>query len=313
MNGIHNAALDLNLLKVFDAVMQTRSVSRAAELLGVGQSAVSHGLARLRDVTRDPLFVRTAGRMEPTPRAQRLAGPMRDALAMATAALSPDAALPFDPAAGRRVFRIGAGDYAATVLLGGLTEEIGQKGFDIGIAVLPVDRKTAPRMLDAGEIDIALGMLPTKQRWHERQVLYEETQACIFDGERMGVSAPVSLEDYLAWPHIVPSLHGEFDTFVDEELAILGKSRRVIMATAHYVSIPLLLRRVQAFCGLPRRLCLACANAGALSVSPLPVPARRFDISMLWHQRDSTSTAHQWLRDRIIAWNPRDAASPESR
>jgi len=307
MSTVHSTALDLNLLKVFDAVMQTRSVSRAASLLGVGQSAVSHGLARLREATRDPLFVRSGGRMEPTARAQRLAQLMRDALMMATAALSPDAALPFDPKAGRRVFRIGAGDYSATVLLGGLLEEIGRENYDIGISVLPVDRQTARRMLDAGEIDLALGLLPVKQRWHESRVLYEETQALIFDGAAMGVTSPVSLQDFVAWPHIVPSLHGDFSTFVDEELAKLGLARRTIMATAHFVTIPLLLRRVRAFCGLPRRLCLACANAAALSVSPLPVPARRFDISMLWHQRDNASQAQAWLREKIAALNAREA------
>jgi DNA-binding transcriptional LysR family regulator len=308
MKAVHSADLDLNLLKLFDAVMQTRSVSRAAVLLGVGQSAVSHGLRRLREATRDPLFVRSGGRMEPTARAQRLAQPMRDALVMAMAALSPDAALPFDPRTGRHVFRIGAGDYAATVLLGGLMEEIGREGYDIGISVLAVDRQTASRMLDAGDIDLALGLLPVKQRWHERRVLYEETQALIFDGARMGVSAHVSLQDFLAWPHIVPSLHGDFTSFVDEELATLGHARRSIMATAHFVTIPLLLRRVQAFCSLPRRLCLACANAAALTVSPLPVPARRFDISMLWHQRDNASRAQGWLRERIAALNSREVA-----
>ncbi|MGK7870053.1 LysR family transcriptional regulator [Falsiroseomonas sp. E2-1-a20] len=303
MNRIHSAALDLNLLKLFDAVMETRSVSRAAVLLGLSQSAVSHGLARLREVVGDPLFIRSGGRMEPTARAQRLAEPMRDALVLAASALSPDAAQAFDPAAGRRVFTIGAGDYAAAVLLGGFVAEVAAAGWDLGIAVLPVDRQSAPAMLDAGQIDLALGLLPQRRRWHEGRVLYEEVQACVFDGARLGIAAPIVLEQFCALPQIVPSLHGDFTSWVEEELDRLGQRRRVVMATAHFLSIPMLLKQVPAVATLPRRLCMACANAAALTVSPLPFPPRRFEISMLWHRRDSNAAAQIWLRDRIAAHN----------
>lgn len=304
MPRIHDPDLDLNLLKVFDAVMQTRSASRAAALLGVGQSAVSHALARLREATGDPLFIRSGGRMEPTARAQRLAEPLREALMLAAGALSADLDAPFDPASARRVFTLGAGDYAATVLLGGLVEEIAREGWDVRIAVLPVDRNSAPDMLDAGRIDLALGLLPLMRRWQERAVLFEEVQACVYDGQRLGLGAPITLDAYVALPHLIPSLHGEFPTFVDEELAAIGRSRRSIMATAHFLSLPLLLRQVPAVATLPRQLCMACGNAASLTVSPLPVPVRRFDISMLWHRRDSASPAHRWLRERIVAHNP---------
>lgn len=305
MKRIHSATLDLNLLKVFDAVMEARSASRAAALLGISQSAVSHALGRLREVTGDPLFVRTAGRMEPTARAQRLAAPMHEALVQATRALSPDFEEAFDPAGSDRVFTLGAGDYAATVLLNGLVAEIAGAGWDIRLAVLPVDRHTAPDMLDSGRIDLALGLLPQQRRWHESAVLFEEVQSCVFDGARLGIEAPISLAQFCALPHLVPSLHADFATFVDEELAARGLARRSVFATAHFLSIPLMLKRADAIASLPRRLCLACANASALTVSPLPVPARRFDVSLLWHRRDTASPAHRWLRDRIAAHNPK--------
>lgn len=304
MKLIHSSNLDLNLLKIFDAVMQTRSVSRAAELLGVGQSAVSHGLGRLRDVTRDPLFVRTSGRMEPTARAQRLAGPVREALVLASRALAPQLAGPFDPGSGRTVFTIGAGDYAASVLLSGLLTEIATSGWDIGLAVRPLDRRTASDLLDAGEIDLALGLVPKVQPWQECQVLFEESHACLFDGARLGLAAPISPSDFARLPHIVPSLHGEFSSFVDTALEANGLGRRSIMATPHFLSIPLMLKTVPAIATLPVRLSVVCANAAALTVSPLPFAGPRFDVSMLWHRRDTASAAHQWLRQRIAALNP---------
>lgn len=311
MSWIHNAALDLNLLKVFDAVMETRSASRAAARLGVGQSAVSHGLARLRAATGDALFIRGAGGLEPTARALRLADPVREALLLAARALLPDAGAQFDPGARREVFRIGAGDYAAAVLLPGLVAEIAQAGWDIGVSVRPVDRLSAPELLDAGEIDLALGMLAAPRRWQERRVLFEEAHACLFDGARLGLSAPIPLDRFAALPHVVPTLHGDFSSFVDAALEARGLRRRSIVATAHFLGIPLLLTSVPAIATLPRRLSRLCANAAALTASPLPFEAPRFEVSMLWHRRDADSAAHRWLRGRIVAHNvPGEGAAP---
>ncbi len=306
MSQIHSAGLDLNLLKVFDAVMETRSASRAATRLGIGQSAVSHGLARLRAATGDALFVRSATGLEPTARAQRLAEPVREALLLATRALLPAAEAAFDPAGRRTEFRIGAGDYAAAVLLRGLATEIAAAGWDIGLAVRPVDRRSAPELLDAGEIDLALGMLSAPRRWQERQTLFEEGHACLFDGARLGLSAPITLGDFAQLPHILPSLHAEFSSFVDRALEAQGLRRRSILATAHFLGIPLLLKSVPAIATLPLRLSRLCANAAALTVSPLPFEAPRFEVSMLWHKRDTPVPAQQWLRERLVTHNARD-------
>jgi LysR family transcriptional regulator, mexEF-oprN operon transcriptional activator len=303
MNKVHSTPLDLNLLKVFNAVMETRSASRAAARLGVGQSAVSHGLARLRTMTGDALFIRGGAGLEPTARALRLADPVREALLLATRALLPDAGQEFDPAARREVFRIGAGDYAAAVLLRGLVAEIAAAGWDIGLAVRPIDRRSAPDLLDAGEIDLALGMLAAPRRWQERQVLFEEGHACLFDGARLGIAAPIPLDRFAALPHVLPTLHGEFSSFVDAALEARGLRRRSILATAHFLGIPLLLTSVPAIATLPLRLSRLCANAAALTASPLPFDGPCFDVSMLWHQRDGTSAAHRWLRKRIVALN----------
>lgn len=312
MSQIHSPALDLNLLKVFDAVMETRSASRAAARLGIGQSAVSHGLARLRAATGDALFLRSAAGLEPTARAQRLAEPVREALLLAARALLPDVEAPFDPAGRRTEFRIGAGDYAAAVLLRGLVAEIAVAGWDIGLAVRPVDRRTAPDLLDAGEIDLALGMLAPPRRWQERRVLFEEGHACLFDGARLGIAPPIGLERFAALPHIVPTLHGEFSSFVDVALEARGLRRRSILATAHFLGIPLLLKAVPAIATLPLRLSEQCANAAALSASPLPFDTPRFEVSMLWHRRDTPVAAHRWLRERLLAHNPQNSPPQRS-
>ena len=112
------------------------------------------------------------------------------------------------------------------------------------------------------------------------------------------------LDRFAALPHIVPTLHGEFSSFVDVALEAQGLRRRSILATAHFLGIPLLLKAVPAIATLPLRLSQQCANAAALSASPLPFVAPRFDVSMLWHRRDTPVAAHRWLRERLMAHNP---------
>lgn len=297
MNRMHFAALDLNLLKVFDAVIETRSASRAAEALGLSQSAVSHGLARLREQLSDPLFVREAGRLEPTARARRLAEPIRDALLSAARAFS--SIEEFDPTLEHRVFDVAASDSIQAALFGKLLRRLAPPELRVVIRLRGLDQDAMLRALDAGEIDLAVGFLPKVRRWHEREVLYDESHVCLFDPRLVNLSAPISLDDFVAWPHVVPSLRGELTSFVDEALAQRGIYRRVIASTAEFVTIPMMLKAAPLIATLPSRIARFCCNAAALAASPLPFEGPRYDVSMVWNQRDSASAANAWLRERM--------------
>lgn len=296
MSQIHSERLDLNLIKMFDAVMETRSVSRAAALLGVSQSAVSHALARLRDLIGDPLFIRTAGRMEPTPRAQRLAEPLRDLMLGAARALSAEET--FDPRRDARSFRIAASDSIQTVLLSGLLTDAAA-GLRVSLVLRSLDPDHALDGLDAGEVDLAIGFLPTSRRWHERQRLYAETHRCLFDPTLVPLSPPVGMEEFVRHPHIVPSLRGELSSFVDRALEERGLSRQVVASTTQFLAIPMLLKTAPMIATLPGRLARYCAAAAALTHSPLPFPSPDYEVSMVWHKRDNGSASHGWLRGRI--------------
>lgn len=300
MNRIHSTDLDLNLLKVFDALFQARSASRAAAALGVGQSAVSHALARLRATVGDPLFVRVAGRMEPTPRAQRLAESVREALLAAGRALSAEDR--FDPAEDARVFEVSAPDALQTVLLSRVVADLAAAGLRPALRLRSLDRDTSLAALDAGELDLVVGYLPRVRRWHERVVLYEEGHVCLFNPRLLPLPVPVPADVFAAHPHVVPSLRGEMSSFVDEALGAMGLRRRVVATTSEFLAIPIMLHTAPVIATLPARLARQCANVGRLATSPLPFPSPpRFGVSMVWHRRDAASPSLAWLRERVQA------------
>ncbi|PGH58495.1 transcriptional regulator [Azospirillum palustre] len=297
MKAIHNPALDLNLIKVFDALLETRNVSRAAEALGVSQSAVSHALGRLRTLVGDPLFVRTGNRMEPTPRAQRLAEPLRDLLVGAARALSAEE--DFDPQREERNFTISTPDSMQAVLLTGILRDAAEGDLRVSVSLLSLDPDAMLNALDDGTLDLAIGYLPETRRWHDRQVLYHETHVCLFNPALVPVTPPIGLEDYTRYPHLMPSLRGGLTSFIDDELAALGTSRRVAASTTQFLAIPMILTQAPMLTSLPARLARLCADALGLATSPLPFDIGDYEVSMIWHRRNSGSPSHGWLRQRM--------------
>lgn len=296
MKPIHSPALDLNLVKVFDALIETRNVSRAAELLGVSQSAVSHSLSRLRIMIGDPLFVRAGNRMEPTARAQRLAEPLRDVLLGAAKALTVEE--DFSAEREERTFTIAALDSLLALLLPGVVQDAAQLRVSILVKSLsPMDTLEG---LDEGTIDLAIGPFPRLRRWHESHFLYQDNQICLFDRRLVPVETPISAADYVRYPHIIPSIGDTLTSFVDENLAKLGLRRQVVAGCTQFLAIPFLLTQAPTIATLPARLAQIAAPALGLTVSPPPFPSKPVDVLMAWHRRHSSSPSHLWLRKRIL-------------
>lgn len=297
MKNIHSPALDLNLIKVFDALLEARNVSRAAAALGVSQSAVSHALARLRVLVGDPLFVRTGGRMEPTPRAQRLAEPLRDLLLGAARALSVEDT--FDPYREERSFTISASDSLQAVLLTGILRDAGE--LRVSVDLRSLDPEAMLDALDDGTIDLAIGYMPEVRRWHDQQFLFQENHVCLFNPALLPLNPPIGLADYVRYPHLMPSLRGGMTSFVDDALHALGTRRRVVASTTQFLAIPMMLSQTPMISTLPARLARFCARAVGLAISPLPFECSDFEIAMAWHRRNTGSPSHGWLRQRIAA------------
>ncbi len=288
---------DLNLLVAFDMLVAERSVTAAARRMGVGQPAMSNALSRLRDMFRDPLLIRTPNGLQPTSRALDLVAPVARILAALRADVF--SAGGFSPATDRRTFRIGLSDQAEAAIMQDVLQAIRRDAPNIRVVARSVERQGAADLLNSGVIDLALGHLPDVDGSLEAVTLYHETFVCLFDARACGLAPPLSLDDYVALPHILVSLRGEPFGHIDELLAAAGRTRIVAYTTPHFLAVPFLLHGFRAVSALPRRLALNCADAAGLATCDVPLTSNGYDVRMAWHRRSTADPAQTWLREVV--------------
>ncbi len=289
--------VDLNLLVAFEVLMQTRSVTKAAERLRVGQPSASYSLKRLRDLFSDPLFVRTASGMAPTPRALALDGPVRSILASIETTLN--SAPAFDPLHERRIFRVGAIDYAQSVIANPLLAELRRKAPACKLILSATDCDIAGRALERGEIDVALGAFPNLVSASHQDVLYRERYECVFDAAACKISSPITMSQWLALPHVIMSTRGDYSGPIDDVLRRSGQQREVAVSTPNFLAIPYLLKEKRLVAALPSRLARMCRVHLGLTTCALPIEVAEFDVMMVWNARTGTEPGAVWLRDQI--------------
>jgi DNA-binding transcriptional LysR family regulator len=288
---------DLNLLLAFDILIAERNVTAAARRMGIGQPAMSNALSRLRDMFGDPLLVRTSSGLQPTGRALDLVVPVSRILAELRQEVFSIRA--FDPATDARTFRIGLSDQAEAAIMKDVLETVRRDAPAVRIVARSVEMRFGAELLATSAIDLAIGYFPEMDASLEAAPLYHETFVCVFDAQACGVAPPLSLDDYVALPHILVSLRGEPFGHVDELLQETGRRREVVYTTPHFLAVPFLLRGFRAVSALPRRLAENCADAAGLAMCPVPLPSPGYDVRMAWHRRTSTDPAQSWLRATI--------------
>ena len=285
---------DLNLLVAFDTLLAERNVTAAARRMGIGQPAMSNALSRLRDMFGDPLLVRTPSGLQPTSRALDLAAPVSRILAELRQEVFSTRA--FDPAANARTFRIGLSDQAEAAIMKEVLETVRRDAPGVRIVARSVEMRFGAELLTTNAIDLAIGFFPELEPGLEAASLYQESFVCLFDAQACGVEPPLSLDDYVALPHILVSLRGEPFGHVDELLQKTGRRREIVYTTPHFLAVPFLLRGLRAVAALPRRLAENCADAAGLATCPVPLPSPGYEVRMAWHRRTSTDPAQSWLR-----------------
>jgi DNA-binding transcriptional LysR family regulator len=290
--------VDLNLLLAFEALFQTRSVTRAAERLRIGQPAASHALKRLRTLLNDPLFVRTPTGMVPTARALELASPIRAILTDIETTLF--ARPTFVAREERRNFRVGATDYAQLVVLTPLMSELLSVAPDCRLIISQTSCDTVARELERGEIDLAVGVFPDATAAPHKQVLFREEYVCLYDAAASGLAAPLSLADWLALPHMMMSTRADYAGPIDDALGLSGESRFVALSTPNFLTIPFMLKNSRAVAAMPSRLARQCAASNELDVCALPIDAPSFEVAMLWHARSDGDPGAVWFRDSVM-------------
>lgn len=285
LNEIDLSRADLNLLVLFEAVLEERHVGRAAERLKLSASAVSHGLGRLRRLLGDPLFIKTPKGVVPTARAQELAGAIAEILARVRGVLA--TAAPFDPARSIRRFTIGAPDGVSAVFLPPLLAVLRREapGIDIRVRqILPIPGdaerawRTAFDELETRAMDIAV--IPSYDippRFHH-QTLFEEDFVIAMRAGHPFATTP-TLDEYCEMQHLVVSLSGDAHGFVDDVLAKQSRSRRVALTVPNFMFALAVIADSDLICALPRRFAaLYAARFGVVSL-PAPLPLRLFRLN----------------------------------
>ena len=291
------ARLDLNLLVAFDALLTDRNVTRAAARIGIGQSAMSHNLARLRTLFGDELLTRGPEGMRPTPRAVALADPVRVTLWQIQATLLQREA--FAPGTAERAFRIGLADSIEVALVPVLAARMRKVAPHIALHLKPLDRLSILEELDTGRRDLGIGAFNHGQTHHKRRNLYTDSFLCLFNPELLGFAVPISLGDYLSVPHVLTGLSDDPHGAVDDALAKLKLSRTISLMTSGFLAVPFIVRRAALITTMPSRLARYFANAFGLAMSPAPIELPTFTISLLWHASYDQDPAHMWLRQTI--------------
>lgn len=288
---------DLRHLMVFDAIYKTRSVSRAAEALELGQPAVSVALGRLREHYADALFVRTASGMAPTPLAEELAGPIRSALDALDQALGHRSV--FDPATSRRTFRLCMTDITHLVLLPRLWRRLRAIAPDIRIEIAPLSDDTG-RMLEAGEADLAIGFIPSLEAGFYQQALFRQQYVCLASADHPRIRGGLTRAQFEAEDHAVFGIAGTGHLVIDQEIAKQGIERRIVLDIPNFLGAAFVVERTDLLMTIPRRLGELLRGRGEFSIFPLPFPLPEFIVKQHWHARFHNDPGNRWLRGLVF-------------
>ncbi|MEY3695502.1 MAG: LysR family transcriptional regulator [Burkholderiaceae bacterium] len=296
--------LDLNLLRVFDAVMTEQNLTRAASRLAMTQPAVSNAVKRLRDALNDELLIRTAHGVKPTARAESLWPAVRRALADLEEAVAPRN---FELAKARATFRMAMADATAGLLLPPLVRIIEKDAPGIDIRMMPLTTREPRPLLLRGDIDLAVGFFPgvvaqlqgateTPIR-HER--LYTSQYVCVMRKEHPLAHKDLSLSAYCQANHLLVSFSGRARGLVDDALLTVNKERRILLTVNQFFTAGKVVANSDLIMVLPHHLIAATGMTNALVVKELPFAMPEVHIDMLWHERDARSPGHQWLREQL--------------
>lgn len=299
-------SLDLNLLRVFDAVMTDGSLTRAGETLSMTQPAVSHALKRLRQTLGEELFVRTGTGVKPTERAQVLWPQVQGALNALRQALVPD---DFHPRSDAVTFCVAMADATAAMLVPSVISSFAREQALADLRVVPLMTRDPTRLLEQGDADLAVGSFPelvpaldmqgdVAHLRHRR--LFESPYVCVMRRGHPLARQELTLDRYCKAQHLLVSFSGRRQGLVDQALSAIGRERRIVLTVNHFFAAGRVVASTDLLMVLPLRFLEAAGHTDDLITRPLPFTLERTAIDMVWHLRRDNEAPQRWLRGAIM-------------
>lgn len=290
--------IQLNQLRLVDALLANASISEAAEKIGMSQSAASHALARLRTELNDPIFIRTANGMQPTPYGARLAGSVKEALALLRGGLEQQPN--FVPQSSTHTFTVIMSEVSQTLYLSKLVTRLAKEAPGTSVRIAPVPQKAPHLELESGEVDLAVGTFTQFIAGCRQKRVYREQYACIARAGHPIFAEGMTPNAFSESSHVIVDPTG----YVHEQLSPilkhqgLARSAKVHVPTFH--SVPEVVANTDLIAVMPKTLADFYATLLPLLVMPLPIAIPSYGVTMFWHERFHRDPKNRWLRNVFI-------------
>jgi len=305
---MHVGRVDLNLYVVLDAIYREGSITRAAALLNLTQPAVSHALARLREVYGDPLFVRTGNRMVPTPLTRSIIQPVRDALGQLQTTFAPPQQ--FDPATNSKQVVLAMRGVVESVLLPELVATLEQQAPLLQISSVRVPRRDMETELASGRLDLAFDVLLPVGANVRHEVLLVENFVVVSGQNHPALQQGLDLDTYLQSRHVVVSSRRSGPVVEDFELGRLGYHRTIGMRCQNYFVALSAVANSQMLLTIPEHYARRNQHYHALEIWPMPLALKPVSSYMYWHDLMEEDPANRWLRQQVLQLHHKNRINP---
>jgi DNA-binding transcriptional LysR family regulator len=288
---------DLNLLPVFVTLMEERSVTRAAERLGITQPALSNALARLRVMMRDQLFVRERYGVQPTPLALEIAPSVAEALTRLDEVVRGQQE--FDPASTELQLTIAPNSYVEFALAPAIVARLRDVAPGLKLRLIPFGNDLSETGVVSGVTAMALGRVVDPPDNLVVQRLMDEALACVVRADHPEIGDRISREQYERFRHVNVLPPGRIRAGLFQALESHGLRREVAVSVTHFLAVPEMVAVTDYCATLPRLICRRLANDARLKIVEAPVDLGTFPVEMAWHVRYRHDPAHRWLRGLV--------------
>ncbi|NYT79935.1 LysR family transcriptional regulator [Alcaligenaceae bacterium] len=285
-------------LRIFEAIMSERNLTRAADRLGLTQSGVSKGLANLRLIFRDPLFIRSASGMLPTNKAVEINHSISHSISILDNILSERPR--FDHRSAHIHYTLGISDYGSYVLLPELVKALSAEAPHITLQTKDINTNTAEELLLSGQVDLCLASDATFLYPIHYSELFRDHFVCLARPGHPIEASSFGVDEFLLYKHVVmPRQGGGAMGVVEQALSALGKKRQVAVSVSSLLSVPEILSSTDMLMTTTSKVAAKLQRHAALNIHPHPLNLPRLRFTQLWHERNDRSASHQWLRQQI--------------